>query len=100
VSEFYVSANVGLNARLKVTDKHLQLLKGQDLVEEEVARVIFVQHYLALVGLVRTNDCVAELDQHCGVVSVQRSQFLLLPHLLVVKHVACVHVEEKVVSVA
>ena len=76
------------------------MLERQNLIDEKVRRVILVELHLALVCLWRTDGAVEQLDQHGEVLRVVGVQALVFLHLLVVKDVTHVLVQEKVVIFA
>jgi len=80
-----------------VAAQELQLLERQNVVEEEVARVVLVQLHLAPVSVWARDWLVEQFNQHGQVVLEQRVQVLRLLHLFVVEHVARVLVKEEVV---
>ena len=84
--------------QLEVAAEHLQILVRQNLVEEQVARVVHVQLDLQAESVRVLQRRVEQADQHRQVVSELGVQLLLLAHFLVIEHVTLVPVDEKVVA--
>eukprot|EP00354_Favella_ehrenbergii_P009537 CAMPEP_0170453740 /NCGR_PEP_ID=MMETSP0123-20130129/2230_1 /TAXON_ID=182087 /ORGANISM="Favella ehrenbergii, Strain Fehren 1" /LENGTH=130 /DNA_ID=CAMNT_0010716231 /DNA_START=265 /DNA_END=657 /DNA_ORIENTATION=+ len=82
----------------KVAAEHLQLLVGQDLIEEQVTRIVGIQLDLQAESVRVLQRRVEQADQHREVVSELWAQVLALAHFLKVENVTLVTVDEEVVT--
>lgn len=97
---FDMSLDCILAHQIEMAPQHLKLLVGQDLVEEEVARVIWIQLNLQTVCVRICQGRIEKFDKHGEVVSELGCQILLCTHLRKVENVARVLIAEEVVTEA
>ena len=76
------------------------MLVGEDLVEEHLGVVVSVQLDLAFVCIGVGDRLIEQLDQHGEVVSELRMETLHLSHIVIVKDITGMLVQEVVVIVA
>jgi len=84
----------------EVTPKHLQLLEGKDLVEEEIGRVVLIELNLATICILMCYRMIEEPNQHRRVFIILRVQALLFTNVAVLQRIARVLIQVKVVLFA
>lgn len=92
--------DLGHFSETEVAPEQLQLLEGEDVIEEHVSAVVRIELHLTLVGLWARDRLVKQLDEHGEVVLELRVQGLLLSHHFVLEDVCGMLVQKVVVLCA